>query len=79
MAFGGLAATTTAAGASTSSAAASTGIPDIGPEVAALEAQVSATLGDVLNAPVPLVGSVSCLPFDVERILTGQIVGGGVC
>ena len=79
MAFGGLAATTTPAGASTSSAAASTGVPDLGPELAALEAQVGATLSNVLNTSVPVVGSISCIPFDVERVLTGEIVGGGVC
>ena len=79
MAFGGLAATTTPAGASTSSAAASTGIPDLSPELAALEAQAGATLNNVVNTSVPLVGSISCIPFDVERILTGEIVGGGVC
>jgi len=76
MAIGGLAATTTPAGASASSAATSTGVPDLGPELAALEAQVTATLG---NVSVPLVGSISCLPFDIEKILTGEIVGGGVC
>jgi hypothetical protein len=79
MAFGGLAVTTAPAGASTSSAAASTGIPNPGPELTALEAQVSASVNDVLNAPIPLLGSVSCIPFDVERVLTGEIVGGGVC
>jgi hypothetical protein len=46
MAFGGLAVTSTPAGASTTSAA-STGVPNLGPELAALEAQVSATLNDV--------------------------------
>jgi hypothetical protein len=79
MTFGGLAATTAPAGASTGSATASTGIPDLGPELTALEAQAGATLTNVLNTSVPLLGSISCIPFDVERILTGQIVGGGVC
>jgi hypothetical protein len=79
MAFGRLAATTAPAGASTSAAAASTGIPDLGPELAALEAQAGAALSNVLNTSVPLIGSISCIPFDVERILTGEIVGGGVC
>jgi hypothetical protein len=79
MVFGGLAATTTPAGASTGSAAASTGIPDLGPELAALEAQAGATLSNVLKASIPVVGSISCIPFDVERILTGEIVGGCLC
>ena len=78
IAFSGFAATTPA-GASTSSSAASTGIPNLGPELAALEAQAGATLSNVLNTSVPVVGSISCIPFDVERILTGEIVGGGVC
>ncbi len=64
-AFGGLAATTAPAGAATSSAAASTGIPNLGPELAALEAQAGAALSNVLNTSIPLLGSISCIPFDV--------------
>jgi hypothetical protein len=70
---------TAPAGASTATTAASTGLPNLGPELAALEAQVAASLSNVLGTSIPLLGSLSCIPFDVERILTGQIVGGGVC
>jgi hypothetical protein len=74
--FGGLATMASPAGASTSSPsvtqAASTGVPDLGPTIAAAEAQVALVVANVLKASVPLVGSVGCIPYYVNGILSGD-------
>lgn len=58
-----------ASAATTSTAAASSGGSgvDLGPTLAAVEAEVSA----VLNQSVPLIGSLSCVPYDVTSLLSG--------
>ncbi len=73
--IGSLTAAPLAAGASTTSApvtqAASSGGVDLGPTVAALEAEVSTVVANVLNVPLPLVFSVGCVPYYVTAILAG--------
>ena len=67
--IGSLALAPSAASASTTSTAAATsgsGV-DLGPTLAAVEAEVSA----VLNQSVPLIGSLSCVPYDVTSLLSG--------
>jgi hypothetical protein len=68
--IGGLAAAPSAASASTSStvAAASGSGVNLGPTIAALETEVDA----LLDVSVPLIGSLSCVPYYVTGILSGE-------
>jgi hypothetical protein len=72
---GSLAVAPTAALASTpsplASQAASSGVPSLDPTLIALEAEVTAAVNEVLTAPLPLVASLSCVPYYVTAILGG--------
>jgi 2-methylisocitrate lyase-like PEP mutase family enzyme len=75
--FGSLAVAASPAGASTSApsvtqAASSGGVPDLGPTIAAVEAEVSSVLATVTNVPLPLLGSVGCVPYYVSSLISGE-------
>ncbi len=73
--LGSLAIAPTPALAATSSplasSTASSGVPSIDPTLAALEAEVTAAVNEVLTTPLPLVASLSCVPYYVTGILSG--------
>jgi hypothetical protein len=73
---GSLAAATAPAGASTSAAsvtqAAGSGGVNLGPTIAAVEAEVGTVVTTVSNVPLPLLGAVGCVPYYVSVLISGD-------